>query len=161
MHYQFSEDAFNRLESTRNQLRFVAGLGSSQPFMGDVADMMSFMDAQQLAVTAALDEATWHRDSVPAQALHVISPEFVVQLIEALSGQTGPEDLLRLYEAQAREKGDGRVFGAFVTALVRQGYELASMKRANSASVALAPECKAPHAHVSRRKRDRLTAGAV
>lgn len=163
MHYQISEEAFNRLESARNQLRFVATLGGDQPCMGHVAtvDMLAFMDAQQTAISSILDEAIFHVPPTESQQPPEVSPAVLVQIIEAVSGaQTNAKDLVNLYDCLANQQGSNEVFRAFTQALHRQGYNLDSMTRDSKTSVTPARKAR-PQPEVTRRKRNTLTAGAA
>lgn len=163
MHYQLSEEAFYRLESARNQLRFVETLGGDQPCMAHVAtaDMLAFMDAQQTAITSVLDEAIFHVPPTKSQQPSEVSPAMLVQIIQAVSGaETNAQDLDNLYDFLANYQSSKDVFRAFFQALQRQGYDLDSMTRDSKTSAAPARKARAQPV-APKRKRDTLTAGAV
>ena len=164
MHYQLSEEAFNRLESARDQLRFVCDLADSQgPQSKFIAsDMMAFMDAQSATLTAVLDGACFHAKTTPTPQPAAIPPDVLVQIIHVVSGSaTSPQNAEDLYNMLAQMPSVSTpVFRAFVEALVRQGYDPATMKRAGGARAAQARTVQ-PQSVAPKRKRDRLTAGAV
>lgn len=146
MHYQISEEAYYSVETTRNQLRFIADLltpTNHQLNQVNSTDMLSFVAAQHDALSAVLESASHHVESDPKAGAGPISADLLVRVIAAAVGHTTDAKELESLT-------DALLEGARVDAAYARAVQALDAARAR-----IAPRPAA------RSKREKLTAGAA
>lgn len=167
MNYLISEEALNRLESARGQLRLIVDLLTpvdSHLNQVNSNDMLEFIDAQKSSITAVLEEVANRPAPAPQLVPAMVPTDLLVRLITAASGEyIAQEDLQSLngllLDAASQDVAYGNAARAFYAALMRQGYDVTSTVRNGEGSMAFMRKAQPPQ--TMKRKRDKLATASA